>query len=80
VKIFGEPYDVIAEVGSIRSMSAHGDYEDLLMFMRCQDASKIKKLFLVHGEYDVQQKFAERLKSHGYNVAIPGMHDAEALS
>jgi metallo-beta-lactamase family protein len=75
VKIFGEYYKVVAEVGQMRSMSAHGDYEDLLQFVACQDPSLVKTLFLVHGEYDVQQEFAEKLKKKGFaNVAIPERH------
>jgi metallo-beta-lactamase family protein len=80
VRIFGEEYDVVAEVGSIRSMSAHGDYEDLIKFISNQDKKLVKKIFLVHGEYDVQRDFAERLRSIGYAVEIPGMHTAEMLS
>ncbi|RYE41084.1 MAG: MBL fold metallo-hydrolase, partial [Sphingobacteriales bacterium] len=52
VHIFGEEYDVRADVKVIKSMSAHGDYEDLLKFVSCQDPTLVKKLFLVHGEYD----------------------------
>ncbi len=77
VKIFGDVYNVVAEVGSIRSMSAHGDYEDLLKFVSCQDALKVKKLFLVHGEYDVQKDFAVKLEEKGFRVAIPAMHAKE---
>jgi metallo-beta-lactamase family protein len=80
VKIFGDPFEVVAEVGSIRSMSAHGDYEDLLQFLSCQDAAKVKKLFLVHGEYDVQKDFAERLHSKGFDVEIPGMNSVFELA
>ena len=70
--LFGQEYDVIAEVRSIKSMSAHGDYEDLLQFLSSQDESKVKQLFLVHGEYDVQQNFAQRLKAKGFkHVSIP---------
>ncbi len=79
VRIFGEEYDVFAEVGSIKSMSAHGDYEDLIQFISNQDKSLVKKIFLVHGEYDVQSDFAQRLRSIGYTVEIPGMHAAEML-
>jgi metallo-beta-lactamase family protein len=76
VFIFGERYDVKAEVRSIKSMSAHGDYEDLLRFLSCQDPEKIKKLFLVHGEYDVQLHFSKTLKEHGFvNVEIPFQHE-----
>ncbi len=61
VSIYGVKHEVNAEIGAIRSMSAHGDYEDLSQFLACQDAKAVKKLFLVHGEYDVQQAFRERL-------------------
>jgi len=75
VRIFGDEYDVKAEVQVIKSMSAHGDYEDLLHFLACQDPIEVKKLFLVHGEYEIQQKFAERLKEKGFeNIEIPYQH------
>jgi metallo-beta-lactamase family protein len=75
VYLFRENYDVLAEVASIKSMSAHGDYEDLLHFLACQDPSKVKQLFLVHGEYEVQQNFAVKLKEKGFkHVSIPEYH------
>jgi len=75
VNIFHDDYEVKAEVRSIKSMSAHGDYEDLLKFLSGQDPEKVKQLFLVHGEYEVQQNFATRLKEHGFkHVAIPEYH------
>ncbi|TDO21380.1 MBL fold metallo-hydrolase RNA specificity domain-containing protein [Pedobacter duraquae] len=75
VDIFHEQYDVIADVKSIRSMSAHGDYEDLLHFMACQDPEQVKQVFLIHGEYNVQQNFAEKLKDKGFkHIAIPQYH------
>ncbi len=80
VNIFRENYDVMAEVKSIQSMSAHGDYEDLLHFLACQDPGKIKQLFLVHGEYEVQQHFARRLIDVGFkHVAIPEYHQTYEL-
>lgn len=81
VHIFGEEYDVRAEIRSIRSMSAHGDYEDLLNFVSCQDPEKVKKVFLVHGEYDVQQSFRDMLIGRGFkNVDIPDRHEQIALN
>ena len=75
VSIFGIPREVHAEVGSIRSMSAHGDYEDLSQFLACQDAKAVRKIFLVHGEHDVQEDFKERLLRKGYSdIEIPEMH------
>ncbi|MGZ3871455.1 MAG: MBL fold metallo-hydrolase RNA specificity domain-containing protein [Mucilaginibacter sp.] len=76
VLIFGERYEVRAEVQVIKSMSAHGDYEDLLHFISCQDPKKVKKIFLVHGEYDVQQRFRQRILDKGFaDVEIPYQHE-----
>ena len=80
VQIFGDDYDVRADVFVIKSMSAHGDYEDLLKFLSCQDPSLVKKVFLVHGEYEVQEKFKQRLSECGFDeVRIPGQHQMEEL-
>ncbi len=75
VNIFGIEHEVHAEVGSIRSMSAHGDYNDLSQFLSCQDARQVKKLFLVHGDYVVQQAFKDRLLKKGFtDIEIPERH------
>ncbi|MBC7873805.1 MAG: MBL fold metallo-hydrolase [Ferruginibacter sp.] len=75
VSIFGIRHEVHAEIGAIRSMSAHGDYEDLCQWLACQDNSQVKKLFLVHGEYSVQEDFKERLVKKGFtDVEIPVQH------
>jgi metallo-beta-lactamase family protein len=80
VKIYGAVHEVHAEIGSIRNMSAHGDYEDLCQFVACQDVKKVKKLFLVHGEYEVQQAFKIRLHNKGFeNVEIPELHSQHEL-
>jgi len=77
VGIFGDRFTVHAEVQSIQSMSAHGDYNDLLQFLSCQDAGKVKTLFLVHGEYEVQLNFKEKLHAAGFkNVEIPERHQS----
>ncbi len=81
VRIFGRWHEVNAEIGQIRSMSAHGDYNDLLHFLACQEASKVKKVFLVHGEYNVQEDFKAKLVVKGFaNVDIPDMHTEWELS
>jgi metallo-beta-lactamase family protein len=75
VSIFGVQHEVHAEIGAIHSMSAHGDYEDLSQFLACQDPRQVKRLFLVHGEYDVQQQFRQRLIKKGFmDVEIPEQH------
>lgn len=80
VSIFGQQHEVNAEIGQMRSMSAHGDYEDLFQWLACQDKKLVKKLFLVHGEYDVQQAFRERLlKKDFYEVEIPERHSFSSI-
>jgi metallo-beta-lactamase family protein len=75
VGIFGVRHEVHAEVGAIRSMSAHGDYEDLTQWLSCQDPKQVKTLFLVHGEYNVQMDFQQRLLKKGFtDVQIPERH------
>lgn len=81
VSIFGQPHEVNAEIEQMRSMSAHGDYEDLCRFLACQDVAQVKKLFLVHGEYQVQLDFKQRLLRKGFlNVEIPELHSETELA
>jgi metallo-beta-lactamase family protein len=80
VHIYGQPYQVKADVGVIRSMSAHGDYEDLSQWLACQDPREVQKLFIVHGEYDVQLNFKERLIRKGFrDVEVPALHQEIGL-
>ncbi|MEK7226238.1 MAG: MBL fold metallo-hydrolase RNA specificity domain-containing protein, partial [Bacteroidota bacterium] len=75
VNIFGVEHEVHAEIGAIRSMSAHGDYEDLSQWLASQDKQQVRKIFLVHGEYDVQKDFKQRLIKKGFaDVEIPEQH------
>lgn len=81
VNIFGVRHEVHAEVGQIKSMSAHGDYEDLSQWMAEQDKQRIRKLFLVHGEPEVQQDFKKWLVKKGFSdVEIPQRHYETGLT
>jgi len=81
VSIYGVKHEVHAEIGAIKSMSAHGDYEDLSQWLSHQDPRKVKKLFLVHGEYDVQMDFRERLLKKGFmDIEIPERHYETGLT
>jgi metallo-beta-lactamase family protein len=81
VRIFREEYEVKAEVGVMRSMSAHGDYDDLCQFLSCQDPSLVKNLFIVHGEYQVQLEFQRRLLKKGFKVVeVPALHSTHSLA
>ena len=73
--IFGQQYQVNAEIASLQSMSAHGDQADLIQFLNGQDKTELKKIFLVHGEFDTQNNFRTELNKRGYeNVEIPKRH------
>ena len=81
VGIFGVTHEVHADIGIIRSMSAHGDYEDLTQFLACQEPRMVKKLFLVHGELEVQEQFRERLIKKGFlDITIPERHSEFGLT
>ncbi|MBS1574580.1 MAG: MBL fold metallo-hydrolase [Bacteroidetes bacterium] len=81
VSIFGVKHEVNAEIGAIRSMSAHGDYEDLSQWLAHQEERLVRKLFLVHGEYNVQLDFKKRLIKKGFlDVEIPERHFEVGLS
>lgn len=81
VGIFGVEHQVNAQIGEIRSMSAHGDYEDMSQWLACQDPRAVKKLFLVHGEPGVQVAFKAKLVKKGFSdVLIPERHFEIGLS
>lgn len=72
VRIFGEIHPVKATIEVMDSFSAHADYEEILQYFTCQDASKVQKLFLVHGELETQLAFKNRLQKAGFKeVLIP---------
>lgn len=77
VKIFSEAHEVNATVKVIESMSAHGDYHDLLHWLECQDPSQVKQVFLVHGDHEAQQSLKSKLNIAGFaDVAIPDLHES----
>lgn len=72
ISIFGKMYDVKAKITKIEAFSGHADYEEMIRFLECQSVSDIKKTFLVHGEYEVQQAYQNHLLAVGFqNVEIP---------
>jgi metallo-beta-lactamase family protein len=71
IRIFGEPHEVRATVETIDAFSAHGDQKKLTRFIRGVGALP-KTVFLVHGETETKEKFAEHLRTVlGVTVEIP---------
>jgi metallo-beta-lactamase family protein len=66
VKILGEWHQVRAEITQINAFSAHADYREATEWLKSMDTSSLKKIFMVHGEPDVQAIFKEHLESSGY--------------
>ncbi|MEI7829524.1 MAG: MBL fold metallo-hydrolase [Prolixibacteraceae bacterium] len=72
VSIFGTQYSVNAEIARIEAFSGHGDYNEMLAFLNCQDKLAIKKVFLVHGDYDTQLFYKGQMEAAGFsNIEIP---------
>ncbi|MDR0507642.1 MAG: MBL fold metallo-hydrolase [Dysgonamonadaceae bacterium] len=75
VRIFGSQYNVKADIVSLNSMSAHADYNDLCQYLACQDSQEVKRVFIVHGEPNVQVEFKRRLMKKGFlDIEIPELH------
>lgn len=80
VSIFGTVYKVNADVERLDSYSGHADYNEMLQFLECQNKEQVKQLILVHGAFDSQQFFSEKLKEKGFNhVVIPELGDTVAV-
>ena len=80
VTIFGERYPVNARVEVMESFSAHGDYREMLQFLSCQDPARVKTVFLVHGEYEKQVIWRQKLLAAGFGqVEIPDMRETVEL-
>lgn len=72
IRVFGVEYLVKADIKVMDEYSAHGDYNEMIAYLSCQDPNKVKELFLVHGNYDVQVDYREKLLDYGFkNIRIP---------
>src|SRR6266540_1963104 len=76
VKIFGEPYQVRAEVATIGGLSAHAG-QDLLTDYALAPKVSLKQIFLVHGEEKPAMALTEFLKAKGMDhVHYPDLHES----
>ena len=76
VSIFGTIHPINARIAKIEAFSGHGDYNEMMTFLSCQDTSQIKKTFLVHGEYETQLFYKNELEKAGFsNIEIPASGD-----
>jgi metallo-beta-lactamase family protein len=73
IALFGEMKAVRADIEIMDSFSAHADRKEMVDFLSNQK-KKLKKIFLVHGEYETQKKFSKYLRKEGFKeIIIPDM-------
>ena len=71
VRILGDMYKVRAKVDTINAFSAHADYQEMTDWLKTIDTSRLKNIFLVHGEHEAQAFFTNHLKENGFpNVTV----------
>jgi len=73
VSIYGEEYEIRADVRKAEGYSAHADRSGLLRWAsRVQSAGNVERFFLVHGEEEGLSSLAEGLREQGAaDVQIP---------
>lgn len=70
LRIHHQSIPVRAEIFTIESLSAHGDYLDLIQWLN-HFQQKPKKIYLNHGENESRNSFAKKLKELGYEIIVP---------
>lgn len=81
VSIFGESFKVKCAVKVLDAFSAHADYKEIERYLKCQQADKVRMLFLVHGNKDAQEHMKEYLKRKGFStIVIPSLHATHVLA
>jgi metallo-beta-lactamase family protein len=71
VRIFGEMYDVKAEIRVLNGFSAHANASELIEWT-VPMVPECRKAFLIHGEPDQSEKLAASMRERGFRkVVIP---------
>lgn len=70
VNLRGRELMVYASIKQTDLLSGHGDHKDLIDMVKHQDPTKLKKVFLVHGELSSMEKLAEDLEANGFSAQI----------
>lgn len=71
LKIFGNYYDVKANVVEIQSLSAHADQKELLNWLSALE-NKPQKVFLIHGENQPADELRIKIQEqYGFDCAVP---------
>ncbi len=80
IKLFGEEKQLKAKVEIMDSFSAHGDHNELLAFLHNQNRTRLKKIFLVHGDFESQLAFKKGLEKNGFHfISMPEKGEVKQL-
>lgn len=72
ISIFGVLHEVKAKIERIEAFSGHADYNEMIDFLNCQAKDKIKRTFLVHGDFESANAYKGHLIDSGYqNIEVP---------
>ena len=74
----GRAYPLNARVVSLDGLSAHGDRDEMLRFLR-ESNLEVKKIAVVHGEEDQSLAFSDCLREHGYTACTPRAGETIAI-
>jgi len=78
VKIFGESFELKAEVEVMNAFSAHADKNELIDYAQ-NTKGRLKKIFIVHGDMDQSEALALNLINNGFKAYIPKKFETVVL-
>ena len=70
VKLFGEPIEVKAEICQLTGMSGHADKDGLLRWVNAF-TEKPRRVFVIHGEDEGENRFVDTLTEQGFTACAP---------
>jgi len=80
VKIHGEYYPVKAQIYHSGSLSAHGDYSEIIQWLKQSDIHP-KRVFVTHGERSAADSMRLKLKdAFGWQTCVPDAGDEVELN
>lgn len=80
VRILGQIYPVRAKVARVNGFSSHADRDELAKWLAGLKQPP-KNVFVVHGEAETTQHFADYLRTKtGWQISVPGYQDEIALN
>jgi metallo-beta-lactamase family protein len=78
IRIFGQLYELNAEVAVFNAFSAHADEKGLFDYVKgCKET--VNQVFVVHGEQDQSDCLRDRIRKLGIEAKVPGKDETVFL-